>query len=163
MLSKIKKLFSRKKVFYMVSSQVVANTFLYYGFQEKIEITPMKLQKLIYFLYKSYAKKTNYPLFSEQFEAWKYGPVLPSIYYEFNSFKDKPINRFARNAQMGVSILNLKTNSILFDSWNEIWGQLKFFSGPQLSTMTHQPETAWSKAFNNKQHCLSFEDIKNEQ
>ena len=42
----------RKRVLYMVSSQVVANTILRSAFKEKVSISPMKLQKLMYFFFK---------------------------------------------------------------------------------------------------------------
>ena len=146
----------------MVSAQVVANTFLYYGFEEGIKITPMKLQKLVYFLFQRYAKTTQNKLFSEQFETWKYGPVLPSIYFEFNSYGSSPIKKFARDAQGKVHILNIPSDKALNDCWNDIWNRYKYYSGPELSAITHQEGTAWSKAKNKGSPTLNFEDIINE-
>ena len=55
----------RKRVLYMVSSQVVANTILRSAFKEKVSISPMKLQKLMYFFFKEYAQKTGEKIFSK--------------------------------------------------------------------------------------------------
>ena len=147
----------------MVSTQVVANTFLYYGFEEGIKITPMKLQKLIYFLFKRYAQTTSQKLFSEQFETWKYGPVLPSIYYEFSSFGSQSITKFARDAKGQVHILNISSNAELNESWNYIWNRYKYCTGPELSAITHQNGTAWSKAKESNSPTLKYEDIIDEQ
>jgi uncharacterized phage-associated protein len=31
------------------------------------------------------------PLINEYFEAWDYGPVIPTVYYEFREYKDNPL------------------------------------------------------------------------
>ncbi|MBE4704008.1 Panacea domain-containing protein [Spiroplasma platyhelix] len=73
-----------------------------YLIQEHKITEPVKLQKILYFLYLEYLKETNEKLFDDEFEAWVYGPVLRSVYnhlkyvglnfneYEsFDSAKDK--------------------------------------------------------------------------
>lgn len=42
-------------------------------------ITEMKLHKLLYFTQREAYILTRAPLFDEDFQAWQYGPVLPSI------------------------------------------------------------------------------------
>lgn len=46
-------------------------------------ISNIKLQKLLYFSWLEYYKRTGEPLFDEGFQAWRYGPVLPCVYYEY--------------------------------------------------------------------------------
>ena len=147
----------------MVNTQVVANTFLYRAFKENISVTPMKLQKLIYFLYREYAQESGEQLFSEQFETWKYGPVLPSVYYEFQGYDENTIDRFARDAQGDVQILNLDHNSELKSCFNKIWNRYKHHSGPDLSNITHRSGTAWYKAKQQGNPTLKFEDIINDK
>ncbi len=43
------------------------------------QITEMKLHKLLYFTQREAYILTYSPLFNEDFQAWQYGPVLPSI------------------------------------------------------------------------------------
>lgn len=143
----------------MLNTQTVANTFLLLGFGENINITPMKLQKLTYFLYKEYIQKTGMPLFSEPFEKWKYGPVLPSLYYEFNSFQSSPITRFAKDAKGQAEIINMQVDNDISDAVKKVWQTYKNYSAIELSQLTHRPDTAWDKATNYK---LSDEDIKSE-
>lgn len=144
----------------MLNTQTIANTFILLGFDENIKISPMKLQKLTYFLYKEYLKNTGLPLFSEPFEKWQYGPVLPSLYYEFNSFGANPITRFARNAKGQAEIIDLNFQSDLSKAVKRVWKIYKNYSAIELSSLTHQKNTAWDKAENIK---LSDEDIKNER
>ncbi|MEC3885513.1 type II toxin-antitoxin system antitoxin SocA domain-containing protein [Halobacillus sp. HZG1] len=54
-------------------------------------ITPLKLQKLVY-----YAQALSHPfnnryLFKEDFEAWVHGPVSPELYYNYKKYRSKDI------------------------------------------------------------------------
>ncbi|MBH8623395.1 MULTISPECIES: Panacea domain-containing protein [Spiroplasma] len=59
---------------------------------------PVKLQKVLYFLYLDYLKQYDEKLFEDEFEAWVYGPVLRKVYYhlryvginfdEYENFKE---------------------------------------------------------------------------
>ena len=68
-----------------------------YIFNELEEVTPLALQKLLYFVqgvhFALYAK----PIFTEDCRAWVHGPVYPEVYNLFRDFKYNPIDdaRFA--------------------------------------------------------------------
>ena len=81
-----------------MSASVVCNNILTRAFQENIPVSPMKLQKLMYFVSCEYVKATGKDLLSENFGVWQYGPVLPSLYDEFKSFHDQPITKYATDA-----------------------------------------------------------------
>ena len=53
----------------------------------------MKLQKLMYFTHGYYLAVTENPWLDELFEAWEFGPVLPSVYYELKTFGAKEIRK----------------------------------------------------------------------
>lgn len=78
----------------MITALNVANTFLARAKQDNVDVTPMKLQRLIYIFYKEYLKKTNEKLFEEKFEVWKYGPVLSDVYYAFQKYRANAIDDF---------------------------------------------------------------------
>lgn len=48
--------------------------------------TNMKLQKMLYFAWIEFFKKTNKPLFENKIYAWKFGPVVPEVYNEYRIF-----------------------------------------------------------------------------
>ncbi|GGK45319.1 Panacea domain-containing protein [Salinarimonas ramus] len=54
-------------------------------------LTNLKLQKLLYYAQAWRLALTDEPLFSEDFEAWVHGPVLPSQYHRFKDFRWMPI------------------------------------------------------------------------
>ena len=71
--------------------EAVANWFLQYAKSNDIIIDHMKLQKMIYFANGWALGVTGEPLIDERFEAWQYGPVVPSIYHQFKAFGRRPI------------------------------------------------------------------------
>jgi uncharacterized phage-associated protein len=48
-------------------------------------ITPLKLHKILYYVYTAVLKKHNTILFPEQFQKWQFGPVVKEIYHEFKT------------------------------------------------------------------------------
>lgn len=68
-----------------------------YVFEKLEEVTPLMLQKLLYFIQgESYALNGK-PMFCETCQAWIHGPVYPEVYDMFRNFKYNPIEdaRFA--------------------------------------------------------------------
>ncbi len=142
-----------------VAPLFVSNNILELAFRENIPVTPMKLQKLLYFLYRDYLKKTNEPLFADRFETWKYGPVLSEVYYEFARYRDREIKEFYIDRNGKCYKVRGGSNPIFDSVLNEVWNKYKNYSGIQLSNITHLPNTAWRKAWQSNKNFLSDEDI----
>ncbi|WAK02791.1 Panacea domain-containing protein [Methylobacter sp. YRD-M1] len=68
------------------SALAIANAFLDLARGDGKGITPMKLQKLVYYAHGWNLGIFGEPLIDETIEAWKYGPVIQPIYHEFKSF-----------------------------------------------------------------------------
>lgn len=49
-------------------------------------ITNLKLQKILYYIEGYYMARYGYSLYPALIEAWRFGPVLPSVYYEYAIF-----------------------------------------------------------------------------
>ena len=56
-------------------------------------ISPMKLQKLLYYAQGFSLALLNHPLFEEDFEAWTYGPVIPTVYAKYKQYGNNAIPR----------------------------------------------------------------------
>jgi len=106
-------------------------------------------------------QKTGDKLFSEQFETWKYGPVVPSIYTEFSTYGDDPIKSFAQDSQGNCYVVTEEGS--FKEAFDYVWSTYKNYSGMSLSSLTHQPNTAWSKAKEAERQYLTDEEINNEQ
>ncbi len=68
-----------------------------YIFEKLEEVTPLMLQKLLYFIQGIYSALYGRPIFMEDCRAWIHGPVYPEVYDLFRDFKYNPIDdaRFA--------------------------------------------------------------------
>lgn len=138
----------------------VANTFLKRGFEEKVKITPMKLQKLIYILYKHYLKETGNTLFLERFGAWQKGPVIPTVYSEFKQYRWHPIDDFSRENDGTVKVVKLDTSPNFLRLFNDVWDKYKDVDAVKLSQLTHKSDGAWQKAIEDKSYILSDKNIE---
>jgi len=135
------------------SSKAVANKFIDIAKEKDSPITPMKLQKLVYFAHGWYLSLTNgQPLIDEKIEAWRYGPVVPSLYHEFKSHGNRPIEGYATDPQIidhdFRSITpHLPDDKNLSAFINKIWEVYGKYTGVQLSNITHQSETPWAETW----------------
>ncbi len=143
----------------MITALNIANNFLELAFKENISISPMKLQKLIYILYKEYLKYTGKTLFSERFEAWQYGPVLPNVYSEFKSYRSNSIKSYSLDADGGITKVSVIPMSDFDYVLNDVWNKYKKFDGIELSNFTHQKDTAWEKSIQKETYFLDDNDI----
>ena len=134
----------------MITALNIANNFLERAFAENIPISPMKMQKLIYILYKEYLKRTG-------------SPVLPNVYSEFKGYKSGAIQNFALDADDNITRVRMIPGSDFFNIFNEVWGDYSNFSGVELSRFTHREHGAWEKAINDNTFILTDENIKSEE
>lgn len=147
----------------MVSALSVGNTILKRGQAEDINITPLKLQKLIYIVYKEYYKRTDRALFPERFEAWKYGPVIQSMYDTFKIYGVNAITEMGASPDGYVYTVKQNSSNVFTYVLDDVWSKYKRYSGIELSEMTQQPGGAWYKAVTTKSELLKDEDIKEEK
>ncbi|MDR3706862.1 MAG: DUF4065 domain-containing protein [Capsulimonadaceae bacterium] len=103
-------------------------------------VTHMKLQKLVYFAHGWHLGLFGTPLINERIQAWKYGPVVPSLYSEFQAYGSSPIT----GCVACVAPLD-KADHTTREFLKLIWNSYKKFSALDLSSFTHQPGTPWSK------------------
>lgn len=150
-----------KKVILMstTSPLFISNNLLHLSFNESIPITPMKLQRLLYFIYRDYLTETNQSLFSERFEAWKYGLALSSIYSYFHQYYGNPITYYYKPLYQ----VNEKTNPIFSRVLYSIWNTYKFHDGIALFQLTQRQGTAWYKAWISYKTFLEDDNIRKER
>jgi len=121
----------------------VANYFIQKAAADGGQLTPMKLIKLVYIAHGWYLALTGKPLIREPVEAWKFGPVIESLYHAFKRYGNGAIPAAAATdaAIKGDDAEEIK--KVL----DKVWDSYAKYSAVQLSTLTHQPETPWRKSF----------------
>lgn len=143
-----------------ITSVNIANSFLQKSFDENIPLTVLKLNKLIYLFFRNYLKETGNILFSEPFEAWITGPVLPNVQSKFQSFRKKPVKNFAYDASGQISALKLVAGTEVNRIFNMVWYTYNSFSASELVKET--TGKAWLKAITEEPHLLKNEYIMEE-
>lgn len=69
-----------------ITAMTLANYILNKAKKANINVTNMKLQKILYYVQGYFLAKFDRPLFPDEIQAWKFGPVVPNVYYEFSPF-----------------------------------------------------------------------------
>lgn len=124
------------------SAMQVANAFIKKAKDGKIAgLTPMKLQKLMFFAQSWYLRMYRTRLINDEFVRWKHGPVIQSVYYEFASNGGNVIKDFAKNS-LGQDVA-FELNQFDDQFLDRIIATYGAFSGWQLSEMTHTEKGAW--------------------
>jgi len=124
----------------MIDCLNAARYFIVRAYEDGIEaeMTNMKVQKLLYYAQSLHLALYNEPLFEEEIQAWRYGPVCPPAYRFYCEFEAQqlPIPDSEYVAQMPS-----EQKEIL----EEVWGYFGGYHAYRLSDMTHG-EFPWKKA-----------------
>lgn len=132
-----------------------------YLFEKMYEITPLALQKLLYYIQGVSYALNNKPMFNESCQAWVHGPVYREVYDIFKDFKYSPIDdvRFAvfTNRENVLTEEEYKVIDLVVDTFG-------IYSAKTLELITHN-ETPWLNARVNYEddmpsnEPISFESI----
>ncbi len=158
-----------------INPSAIANYFLQKGEDEGIDITQLKLIKLVYLAHGWSLWGLDEPLFPKNsFEAWQHGPVFPSLYHEFKHYGNSPIDEKATEIEM-VGEVDLEKDQLpefklsipkvdesedksIISLLDFVWGTYKDFSGWGLRELTHQEGTPWKEIYDEKERNKKIPD-----
>jgi uncharacterized phage-associated protein len=113
-------------------------------------VTPLALQKIVYFCHVWSLIELRRPLIRHSFEAWEHGPVLQYLYREFKRFGASPIRGRAQRLNPGSGAseqmpyaFDLETAELLTRVVG-FYGQLP---AGTLVELTHVPGGPWHKVW----------------
>lgn len=98
-------------------------------------VSPLKLQKLLYYSKVWFFVKTGKDLFYQDIKAWIYGPVVPDIWQKFKYIRRTDIIPSDRLDDYPVP-------SHVIPHLEEVWDVYGHLSGSQLVDLTHK-ELPW--------------------
>lgn len=102
-------------------------------------ISNLQLQKILFYIQKEFLKLGNIA-FSDDIEAWPFGPVVPNVYYQFCSFGAMPITSHYSEISISTEDANLINNVIekkrILNPWDMV-------------AETHKKNGAWDRIFKN--------------
>lgn len=113
-----------------------------YVFEKLEEVTPLMLQKMLYFIQGIYSALYGKPIFAEECRAWIHGPVYPEVYELFRDFKYNPIDdaRFALLEGMEDTLTDYEKRVI-----DLVVNTFGMYGGKVLEKITHN-EDPWMEA-----------------
>lgn len=130
----------------------VANYLIERAKRDSEALTPMKLQKLVYFAHGWNLALNGQPLINERVQAWKFGPVVALLYQELKTFGSGPIPGpikvmrfegtrvyFAAPTLQDSPDYSPVVEKLLDRVW-EVYGR---YSAIKLSNATHAPGSPW--------------------
>lgn len=114
--------------------------------EENCPINNMLLQSLLYFVQQDFLKRLDRPAFSEDFEAWSWGVVLPEVYNTYKQYGIQPITE--RNKEQYQRIASLLSG---VDKYfiNSVVGVCRMYSAWDISNIIQADGTPWSIIYNN--------------
>jgi len=126
----------------MRSAVDVAYYMLKLAADKGLEMTNLKLQKLVYIAHGYMWALANKPLIDEAPQAWKYGPVIHSVYGQFRKYVDQRIQ--IDTSKIPEDLLDDKEKEVI-EAVLDTYGQE---SAIDLVNLTHQPDTPWDEIWN---------------
>jgi uncharacterized phage-associated protein len=140
------------------NATALANYFIDLAKNDNAELKQLGLMKRVYiahgFSLALFDKSALDPRF-DVVEAWKHGPVIPSIYHSFKHNKDNPItvkSVIARVEEEGGRLKEVFEEPGLQDNDIQsvaemVWDRYKDFNDYQLVELTHRRGTPWSLCY----------------
>lgn len=133
----------------------IANFFIDYN-NHSIDntLTNLILHKFLYFAQGYSLALYNTPLFDEDIEAWKYGPVVPSVYQTYKYNKKENISKI--KGDFSLDKYDSKTIELLLAVIND-YGK---YSSSELINITHEKGSPWDMVYKeNENNIISKESI----
>lgn len=128
------------KELFKISDQMLVT--IAYIFEQMQEVTPLALQKILYFIQGIYMVLFDKPLYPEDCQAWVHGPVYETVYCLFKDFKYSPIDDTRFVLFSGRSKHLTAGERHVIDLVMKTFG---IYSGKVLETITHS-EIPWMDA-----------------
>lgn len=111
------------------------------------DLSPMKLQKLMYFTQFWYVKNFEHFLINDNFVRWKFGPVIPSIYYELKNYGSMHVDSYIRQLSPNneaVVYMIANDDDRAWQLLNKVLDKFGNLDGFELSALTHREKSSWS-------------------
>jgi len=132
----------------------VANRFIELAAADGREFTPMQLIKLSYIAHGFSLAIYKRPLLKEAVEAWRYGPVIPSLYKRLKTYGSDGVSQPVR-ANWGRKEALEDEDRKLLDIVFQKYGHL---TGIQLSHLTHRNGTPWAESYSPDEYGTDIDD-----
>ena len=147
----------------MYAPTSVANSFLSIVESEGNTLDPMKLQKLVFFSHGWHLAYDRGALSSERAQAWRWGPVFPSLYRAVKIWGSGPITDPVKAWEFSYNDPRQTVSSVPEDDGfateliGQVWKVYGHMSGLALSQLTHEKNGPWQTVYSKNPGALDVE------
>ncbi len=123
-------------------SRLVANWFIRHANKQGKAMSIMQVLKLVYMAHGWCLAVLDRPLIQNRIEAWKYGPVIPEIYFAFRphgAYNIQPVEVYEREIDSDAEQL-----------LQSVYVMYKDMSAAKLSSLTHMRNGPWNQIYRRK-------------
>ena len=129
------------------SAKYVTNTILQRAFREgRTDMSPMKMQKMLFFTHGWHLATTGMPAIDRPFEVWRYGPVVSEVYQALKGFGSDPITSYIKEPDGKTAFVVNPEFRDIYTSLDIAWEKYVGIPAVNLSAMTHEPGSPWDVA-----------------
>lgn len=137
------------------SALSVANYFVQKSLDGDKDLKPLKLMKLVYIAHGFMLALLDRSVFNRKYdkvEAWKYGPVVPSVYHSFKNFRNQPIDKKTVIARSDDNVNFTFEEPMLSDQeativCNLVWNRYSKYDDGKLVDILHAKGTPWGRCY----------------
>ncbi len=122
----------------MYDVRLIANEFIRRGMENGYPLTPLHVQKLVFFAHARMLVMHNEGLVEPEFRAWQHGPVFPDLYDELQPYGAAPVAQHIPVAEV-VPIKDYGAIDWTYRTYGHVHPLV-------LSELTHHPDGPWAQA-----------------
>ena len=126
------------------SAHTIANMFIRLARDSGKPVTNMKLQKLVFISHGFTLAIFDRPLYYHDTYAWQWGPVIKELYESLRKYGKGEVTEDLQTENDPPEISKKEQEVV-----EAVWERYGRFSGGQLSSLTHKPNTPWSITWEN--------------
>lgn len=143
----------------------VANEFIDLSAADEVDVTPLKLMKLVYLAHGFALALLDRPMLDIRFdwvEAWAFGPVIPSVYHTFKYNGRNPVRQYGIVFR-GAYDDDIETPHLTEEDDKKIvklvWDLYKDKSAKQLVEELHKKGSPWAEVYEEGLNKIIPDDI----
>lgn len=126
--------------------RLIANRFIVCAMAAGCPLTPLQVMKLTYIAHGWSLGLRDRRLITDTVQAWRYGPVIPSLYSRLKLFGSTPVRHEIKAGMFDAG----RDKEIEADDLalvDDVYAKYGKFDGIQLSNLTHMKGTPWHQVY----------------
>lgn len=128
----------------MHDARAAANSLIRESSERDLSVTPLKVQKLLYFCHAWMLGIHHRPLIKQNFKAWEFGPIVPVLFHALKHYGARPVQ--SEISAFGIPDYDDDQTDIV----NQVLDKYGELSAARLMLLSHLPGTPWHQTYHGR-------------